>query len=48
MPVAKYQNIMDNGRAMMYLTFSVKLRSRNKLPMKPKVSDNAFRINSLR
>jgi hypothetical protein len=48
MPLEKHQNMIDNGRAMMYLAFSVKFRRRNKLPTKPKASDNAFRINSLR
>jgi hypothetical protein len=47
-PVAKYQDMIDNGRAMIYLTFLVKFRRRNKFPIKPKVNENAFKINSLR
>jgi hypothetical protein len=48
MPLEKHQNMIDNGRAMIYLAFFVKFRRRNRLPTKPKASDNTFKINSLR
>lgn len=45
--MAKNQQIMVAGRAIMYLTFFVKLQRRKKLPMKPKANEKAFRMISL-
>lgn len=46
-PVARYQNMIDNGRAMIYRMRLVKFNSKAKLPRKPHANDIAFRMTSL-
>lgn len=41
-PVAKYHAMMVTGRAIIYLTREVKLKSRKRLPINPKISDAAL------
>jgi len=45
--VAKYQQIIVTGKAMMYRMRRVKLASKQKLPRKPQASEMALRIISL-
>jgi hypothetical protein len=47
MAVAKYQEIMVIGKAIMYLTLLVKFSSKAKLPKKPQTRDIAFKMTSL-
>ena len=46
-PVARNQNMIDIGRAMMYLTCFVKFIRRKKLPTKPHAKETAFKAISL-
>jgi len=45
-PVARYQNMMVNGSATIYLILLVKLNNSAKLPAKPQLKDMAFQTIS--
>jgi hypothetical protein len=47
MLVAKYQEMIVNGKATIYLTLLVKFSSKAKLPKKPQARDIAFKMTSL-